>query len=203
MYTLYTDGSAQPNPGPCGCGAVLIDHNETIVWTLSEFLGEGTNNIGELTAILRGVTRTIEIGVTNLTVYSDSELCVGLLNGEKNTKKEHLQHLLQRIHRLMEKRSTFQVKFKWIKAHNNHKWNEMADRLANVAIPAPPKAAIEPKKEVITVDDANRINLKCAFAEKDAVKNLGARWDPSKKVWWAQDTPENRTKFMKWMTSTK
>ena len=88
MYSLYTDGSAIPNPGPCGAGAVLIDLDDNILWTLSEYLGEGTNNIGEITAILRGCQRFSEMNLDGetLKIYTDSELCVNLINGIKKNK---------------------------------------------------------------------------------------------------------------------
>lgn len=206
-FSLYTDGSAQPNPGPCGCGAVMLDPHGEIVWTLSEFLGEGTNNIGELFAILRGVSRAMEMGVTILHVHSDSELSVQLLKGEKQTKKEHLMYLVQRIQKLLLKKTSMQVEFSWVKAHVGHKWNEMADRLANAALPGsttnlPPISraplTTNPNAKVAT-DDSSRILLRCSFAEKDEVKNLGARWDPSQKSWWVADTPEHRAKFSKWI----
>jgi ribonuclease HI len=179
------------------------------VWTLSEFLGEGTNNIGELFAILRGVSRAMEMGVTALHVYSDSELSVMLLKGEKQTKKEHLMYLVQRIHKLLSKKASMNVEFSWVKAHVGHKWNEMADRLANAALPSntpqinPPSNIkidrLDHKFPVTTSDDSARILLRCSFAEKDDVKKLGARWDPSQKSWWVADTGEHRTKFAKWI----
>jgi ribonuclease HI len=50
---VWTDGACTGNPGPAGLGVVIIDgkdHRE-----LSEYLGQGTNNIAELMAILRGL----------------------------------------------------------------------------------------------------------------------------------------------------
>jgi ribonuclease HI len=142
MYALYTDGSAMPNPGPCGCGAVLIDDSETIIWTLSEFLGQGTNNIGELTAILRGCSRFAELGLEGeLAVYSDSELCVGLVSGSKKTKKPHLQYILDRI---LEIKATVPFTITWVKAHNNVKFNEIADKLANIAVASSQVRTVSP-----------------------------------------------------------
>jgi len=43
-----------------------------------------------------------------------------------------------------------------------------------------------------------RINLVTPFAEKDAVKALGARWDPKMKVWYVADTPD-LTPFARWI----
>lgn len=43
-----------------------------------------------------------------------------------------------------------------------------------------------------------RINLVTPFAEKDAVKALGARWDGAKKLWYITDVAD-LTPFMRWI----
>ena len=194
MYSLYTDGSAMPNPGPCGCGAVLIDESENIIWTLSEFLGQGTNNIGEFTAILRGCSRFAELGLQGeLAVYSDSELCVGLVSGSKKARKPHLQCILDRV---LEIKASTPFTITWVKAHNNMKWNEVADKLANNAVASVASYGDQKYKDK---DTGPRLYIKCSFADKDKVKGLGARWDPAKKSWWAADSPANHDKFAEWI----
>ena len=43
-----------------------------------------------------------------------------------------------------------------------------------------------------------RINLVTPFAEKDAVKALGARWDATKKLWYIVDVSD-LTPFLRWI----
>src|SRR5450830_501924 len=43
-----------------------------------------------------------------------------------------------------------------------------------------------------------RINLVTPFAEKDAVKALGARWDATKKLWYITDVAD-LTPFLRWI----
>jgi hypothetical protein len=43
-----------------------------------------------------------------------------------------------------------------------------------------------------------RINLVTPFAEKDAVKALGARWDATKKLWYIVDVTD-LTPFLRWI----
>ncbi len=43
-----------------------------------------------------------------------------------------------------------------------------------------------------------RINLVTPYAEKDAVKALGASWDGAKKVWYITDVAD-LTPFMRWI----
>lgn len=44
-----------------------------------------------------------------------------------------------------------------------------------------------------------KIFLTVPFAEKDQVKALGAKWDATKKSWFANITPDNREQFKKWL----
>ena len=216
MYTLYTDGSAIPNPGPCGAGAVLIDSDENIIWTLSEYLGQGTNNIGELTAILRGLQRysELDLDAEPLNIYSDSELSVTLINGTKTTKKPHLLKILEPI---IELKNKLQITVMWVKAHGTNKWNNYADTLANNAVSKLGVIAVDENNDKIPAYDSTatsaststtvqsllnskpRILLSCSFKEKDKVKSLGARWDPGSKSWWVEDKPENQETFAKWI----
>jgi hypothetical protein len=43
-----------------------------------------------------------------------------------------------------------------------------------------------------------RINLKTPFAEKEAAKALGARWDGARKIWYITDVAD-LTPFMRWI----
>jgi ribonuclease HI len=186
--TLYTDGSAIPNPGKSGCGAVLVAEDDvTVLWTLSEYLGEGTNNTGEMTAILRGCQRADELGMTKVTIYTDSELSVQLVSGTKRTTKPHLKKILDRI---LSIRNTVNYEIRWVKGHNKHKWNEYADALANKAVK---------QQQDVQIPMENKLVLKCSFEEKEEVKKLGARWDANKKTWWAPDTTQNRSLFARWI----
>ena len=50
---IWTDGACSGNPGPMGIGVVVIDGGQRR--EKGEYLGVGTNNIAELTAIERGI----------------------------------------------------------------------------------------------------------------------------------------------------
>jgi hypothetical protein len=47
-----------------------------------------------------------------------------------------------------------------------------------------------------------RINLVTPFAEKDAVKALGARWDSAQKTWYISDVAD-LTPFARWIPHLK
>src|SRR5215470_13643400 len=50
---VWTDGACSGNPGAAGLGVVIV--GDGAMREISEYLGEATNNIAELTAILRGL----------------------------------------------------------------------------------------------------------------------------------------------------
>lgn len=92
-YRLHVDGGARGNPGPAGIGAVMLDADGDTVFELSETIGEATNNVAEYRALLAGLMRAIERGVSSLDIYSDSELVVKQLRGEYKVRNEGLRPL--------------------------------------------------------------------------------------------------------------
>src|SRR5262249_46702685 len=73
-WVAYADGACSGNPGPAGLGIVLIAPDGKVNEG-NEYLGEGTNNIAELTAILRVVEATPKDA--SLLVHTDSSYAIG------------------------------------------------------------------------------------------------------------------------------
>ena len=68
MIEVYTDGSCLHNPGPGGWAAKCYD---------PEFVVEGgfhtsTNNIMEMTAVIRALEKCIELDELEAVIYTDS-----------------------------------------------------------------------------------------------------------------------------------
>jgi ribonuclease HI len=126
---VWTDGGCIPNPGPAGIGVVVVDG--TARRELSEFLGMGTNNIAELTAILRGLEVAQEIGHDRpIIIYSDSQYAIGLLT--QNWKPKANIELVARLRGLV--RQFPEVRFVKVAAHTGIPLNERVDQLASAAI---------------------------------------------------------------------
>lgn len=47
-----------------------------------------------------------------------------------------------------------------------------------------------------------RVNLKVPFGDKEQVKQMGAIWDPARKVWFVPDGTD-ASKFLQWMPGMK
>lgn len=124
---VWTDGACTGNPGPAGLGAVIIDGGQER--ELSEYLGEGTNNIAELMAIFRGLEEVKDRERT-VFVYSDSTYAIGVLS--KNWKAKANTELIEKIRRLV--RQFGDLRFVKVAAHSGVVLNERVDELARGAV---------------------------------------------------------------------
>ena len=130
--TAAADGSSLGNPGPAGW-AWYVDED---TWDAGGW-PKGTNNLGELTAILRLLEATAETG-EELHILADSQYAINVVSkwrlgwkkrGWTKADKKPIKNLelIQEIDRAMEGR---RVTFEWVKGHAGHRMNERADDLA-------------------------------------------------------------------------
>ena len=124
---VWTDGACTGNPGPAGIGVVVIENGQRR--ELSEYLGDATNNIAELTAIERGLELVTD-PTKAIYVHSDSAYAIGLLS--KDWKAKANVELVARIRDLL-------LGFPdvhWVKVpgHAGVPENERCDELARGAI---------------------------------------------------------------------
>ena len=125
----YADGACSGNPGPAGAGVILIHEHGCL--ELSEYLGRGTNNIGELVAILRAAEQCLELGLP-LTLYTDSSYSIGVLC--KGWKAKKNQELVAQAKQALAALSDFELFY--VKGHAGIPLNERADELAVAAVQA-------------------------------------------------------------------
>jgi ribonuclease HI len=130
---LFTDGAAKGNPGPGGYGAILRSGSHE-----KELCGgffHTTNNRMELMAVIVGI-EALKSGCS-VRVVSDSKYVVDAFNARwidgwkrRGWAKVKNPDLWKRLLKAME---PHQVRFEWIKGHNDHPENERCDRLAVAA----------------------------------------------------------------------
>lgn len=132
---VFTDGSAIPNPGPGGWGAVYVVDGVVIDQSYGHD-PHTTNNRMELTALLAG-TELVPAG-TPARIHTDSNLVVRTVNEwaagwarngwrRKRGPVENLD-LVRPLYERLQSRPELEVV--WIKAHAGYRWNEYADALA-------------------------------------------------------------------------
>jgi ribonuclease H / adenosylcobalamin/alpha-ribazole phosphatase len=127
---LSTDGGARGNPGPAAYGYVIEDADGGVLAAHGEAIGVATNNVAEYSALLAGLEKAAELGVTELEVVSDSELMVKQMRGEYRVKNEALRELWEDAGRLA--RRIPSVRYTAVRREHN----ELADRLVNEALDA-------------------------------------------------------------------
>jgi probable phosphoglycerate mutase len=125
---LYTDGGSRGNPGPAAFAFVLEAEDGTVLDARGEPMGVATNNVAEYSALVAGLERAAEAGVTELEVISDSELVVKQMRGEYKVKNRALQELSLEASRLA--RGIHRVTYTAVRREHN----ELADRLVNEAL---------------------------------------------------------------------
>ncbi|MBM4357328.1 MAG: reverse transcriptase-like protein [Deltaproteobacteria bacterium] len=121
----YSDGACSGNPGPAGLGVVVIARGERI--EVSEYLGQATNNVAELTAVLRAV-EAIEPTMP-LVIYTDSRYAIGVV--QQGWKAKANTELVAELRRRIVGR---RVELRYVPGHAGVELNERADALARLAI---------------------------------------------------------------------
>ncbi|HEX2676323.1 MAG TPA: ribonuclease H, partial [Polyangiales bacterium] len=121
------DGACSGNPGPAGIGVVIQDGKERR--ELSGFLGNGTNNIAELTAILEAAN-AIEDPKRPVRMHTDSKYAIGVLS--MGWKAKANQELVQRAKQALSRLTD--VELIHVPGHAGVPLNERADALAVQAV---------------------------------------------------------------------
>lgn len=124
---VYADGACSGNPGPAGLGVVMIWDDQRR--ELGEFLGQGTNNIAELTAILRAC-EAMPDRARPLRLYTDSSYAIGVLS--KGWKAKANQALVAAVKDALAKLDDWELHY--VRGHAGVPLNERADALAVAAV---------------------------------------------------------------------
>lgn len=132
MRTVFTDGSASPNPGPGGFAVIDAEAGTPLILGRCD---ETTNIRMEGEAILAAITAFSEVEI-----HTDSEFWINVLTkwapgwAEKgwHKKKGEIQNLdlVQRLHKEYLAKT---VKLIWVRGHVGTELNEKADQWANHA----------------------------------------------------------------------
>ena len=123
----YADGACSGNPGPAGAGVVLLDGKSRR--ELSHFIGTGTNNIAELTAI-ELAAQAIADRERPVRIHTDSQYAIGVLT--KGWKAKANVELIARLRALLAGFADLELRY--VPGHAGVALNERADALAVQAV---------------------------------------------------------------------
>jgi len=135
--TIYTDGSASPNPGPGGWAAILLSNG--VRKELSGSEPHTTNNRMELTAAVRALqalTRPCRVEFHTDSQYMRLGITQWIHNWMKNgwrtsaKKPVENQQLWMELYDLTRQH---QIEWVWVKGHATNALNNEVDVLANTA----------------------------------------------------------------------
>lgn len=133
------DGSALGNPGPAGWAWYIDDDR----WAAGGW-DHGTNNMGELKAVLDLFEATAHLPGTHLHIFCDSQYTINSITKwmpgwkKKGWKKSDGKPVLNvDLMKALDAAITGRnYTFEWVKGHTGHPLNEAADRRANEAAQA-------------------------------------------------------------------
>ena len=130
---IYTDGSALGNPGPGGYGIIIELVGKQYFKEYAQGFEYTTNNRMELLAVIVGL-ETLKKQPMDVVVFSDSKYVIDSVEKKwvfgwkaKNFKGKKNPDLWERFLTIY---ALHNVRFQWVKGHNDHPQNERCDRLA-------------------------------------------------------------------------
>jgi ribonuclease HI len=133
LITIFCDGGARGNPGPAAIGAVVLDPSTDppeVLATVSERIGETTNNVAEYQALIAGLEAARAFPARGVQVRADSMLVVQQVQGNWKVKQAHLRPLCKRACELLGAYEHRDI------AHVRREDNVDADLLVNAALDA-------------------------------------------------------------------
>src|SRR5438067_13892652 len=119
----YIDGRSRGNPGGAGIGVYFPG-----VARIAEYLGTGTNNFAEYSALVTALRFAVFSRCEELHVFADSELVVKQIKGEYQVKNEGIRLLYDCALRWIALIPRFSI------SHVRRENNKEADKLANRAM---------------------------------------------------------------------
>jgi ribonuclease HI len=132
MATIHIDGGSRGNPGPASYAVVLERPGEPVLEECDR-IGSATNNVAEYTALVRALELAQSLELTELRIYSDSELLVKQMKGIYKVKNADLQDLYHDAKALVKEFQAVNI------IHVPREQNRDADRLCNLALDGSPK----------------------------------------------------------------
>ena len=129
----WFDGSAHPNPGRCGIGALLIGPAGERV-EVSQAAGYGNSSEAEYRALIALLEAALRSQARGLTVYGDSRGVIDDVNGDEGTAAPSLAPYRAKVRRLLERIGD--VVLRWLPRHKNQEADALSQR-AVAAMGAP------------------------------------------------------------------
>ena len=130
LVVVSFDGGSRGNPGPAAIGAVVTDGDGRVLATVSERIGETTNNVAEYRALIAGLVAARAFPTRRLLVRGDSMLVIQQVGGAWKVKQPHLRPFVSEARALVDEWPDHEL------THVRREQNADADLLVNAALDA-------------------------------------------------------------------
>ena len=199
VWKLYSDGGSRPNPGKAAYSAALYLES-SLVERVGGYMGTSTNNKAEYKAFRSGLQLIKEHCDLDddIEVYLDSQLVLNQIQGKWSVKEESLRSVSDECKEII--CSYENLEMNWVKGHSGDPGNEYVDSVCTYFISKDSQGNdVKYTNEAATTSiNSDRMYLTCPYADKDAAKKLGARWDTGAKKWYIRGDMDVEL-FKKWL----
>lgn len=130
-WRAWFDGSARPNPGRCGIGAVLEGPGGVRI-ELSREAGHGNSSEAEYLALVAVLEAAVEHGVPALAIEGDSQVVIDDVHAPDSASAPALRAYRAQVRALLDRLPGSTLR--WIPRHKNRQ----ADALSQRAVPPHP-----------------------------------------------------------------
>ena len=130
-YTCYTDGAYSSVRDQGGIGILFLKDGKEVLRYSNMYKGTSNNQM-ELGALIIAL-RMIKGKIDSLTIYTDSQYCIGCATlGWKRKKNKIMWAEFDKQYKRV-KQLCPDIQFVHVKGHNGEKYNEIVDKLAVAA----------------------------------------------------------------------
>ncbi len=153
--TLYFDGGSRKNPGIAAAAAVIVTP-DGVSHTVSQALGQATNNQAEYAGLILGLQKAQALGIQELELKGDSQLIINQIEGSNKVKSPVLQPLNQEALNLLEQFED--VDLTWIPRSENTLADLAVNDCLDETIQNPAEIALTPSKSFIQNPDSEAVD---------------------------------------------
>lgn len=124
-WRAWFDGSAHPNPGRCGIGALLVGPDGEKI-EISQAAGYGNSSEAEYLALIAALEAARKAGVRGLTLFGDSQVVINDVTGSDARAAPSLGALRATARALIDELGG--VVLRWIPRHRNGEADSLSQR---------------------------------------------------------------------------
>lgn len=131
-WRAWFDGSARPNPGRCGIGAVLEGPGGVRI-DISRDAGYGNSSEAEYLALIAVLDAAVAHGAHDVLVVGDSQVVIDDVNGPASASAPSLRDYRTRASALLARLP--QAQLRWIPRHKNAQADALSQRATALPLP--------------------------------------------------------------------